>query len=46
VSGFAPDTTVEDGSALIRSYRVRSGDTLVGIADKFGISMMTLWWAN
>ncbi len=46
VSGFAPDTTVEDGSALIRSYRVRSGDTLVGIAHKFGISMMTLWWAN
>ena len=46
VTGVAPDTTIEDGSALIRSYRVRSGDTLVGIAHKFGISMMTLWWAN
>ena len=46
VSGFAPDTSVQDGSALLRSYRVRSGDTLVGIANKFGISMMSVWWAN
>jgi murein DD-endopeptidase MepM/ murein hydrolase activator NlpD len=46
VAGFAPDTTVQDGSALLRSYRVRSGDTLVGIASRFGISMMSVWWAN
>ena len=42
----AVDTTVEDGADLLRTYKVKSGDTLTGIADKFGVSMMTLWWAN
>jgi murein DD-endopeptidase MepM/ murein hydrolase activator NlpD len=42
----AVDTTVTDGSGLMRSYKVRSGDTLTGIARKFGVSMMTVWWAN
>jgi murein DD-endopeptidase MepM/ murein hydrolase activator NlpD len=42
----AVDTTVSDGKELMRSYRVRSGDTLTGIAHKFGVSMMTIWWAN
>jgi murein DD-endopeptidase MepM/ murein hydrolase activator NlpD len=46
VAGFAPDTTVQDGSALLRSYRVRSGDTLTGIANRFGVDMMSVWWAN
>ena len=40
------DTSVADGSQLLRSYRVRSGDTLTGIASKFHVSMMTIWWAN
>jgi murein DD-endopeptidase MepM/ murein hydrolase activator NlpD len=40
------DTEVSDGSDLLRTYRVRSGDTLTGIAHRFGVSMMTLWWAN
>ncbi len=40
------DTTVADGSDLLRTYRVRSGDTLTGIASKFHVSMMTVWWAN
>jgi murein DD-endopeptidase MepM/ murein hydrolase activator NlpD len=40
------DTTVADGSELLRTYRVRSGDTLTGIARKFHVTMMTLWWAN
>jgi len=40
------DTTVADGSALLRTYRVKSGDTLTGIAHKFHVSMMTVWWAN
>ena len=39
-------TTVADGSALIETYKVKGGDTLTGIASKFGVSMMTLWWAN
>ena len=46
VTGYAPDTTVEDGSALITMYRVKKGDTLSGISSKFKVSTMTLWWAN
>ncbi len=46
VKPVAVDTTVADGKGLMRSYRVRSGDTLTGIARKFGVSMMTVWWAN
>jgi murein DD-endopeptidase MepM/ murein hydrolase activator NlpD len=42
----AVDTTVADGSGLMETYRVKSGDTLTGIASKYGISMMTIWWAN
>jgi murein DD-endopeptidase MepM/ murein hydrolase activator NlpD len=42
----AVDTSVPDGAAQLRSYRVRSGDTLVSIAARFRVSMMTLWWAN
>ena len=40
------DTTVADGSDQLRTYVVRSGDTLTGIASKMGVSMMTIWWAN
>ena len=40
------DTVVADGAELIKTYKVKSGDTLTGIASKFHISMMTLWWAN
>lgn len=46
LTGYAPDTAVEDGSGLIQIYRVKSGDTLSGIARKFDISTMTVWWAN
>jgi murein DD-endopeptidase MepM/ murein hydrolase activator NlpD len=42
----AVDTTVADGSDLMESYRVQTGDTLTGIAAKSGVSMMTIWWAN
>ncbi len=40
------DTVVADGAELIRTYRVKSGDTLTGIAHQFHVSMMTVWWAN
>jgi murein DD-endopeptidase MepM/ murein hydrolase activator NlpD len=30
----------------LQVYTVRSGDTLTGIANRLGLSMMTLWWAN
>jgi murein DD-endopeptidase MepM/ murein hydrolase activator NlpD len=46
VMPVAPDTTVDDGSALLKNYRVKSGDTLTGIAHQFGVSMMSIWWAN
>lgn len=42
----AVDTSVADGSDLVRTYTVKSGDTLVEIARAHGVSMMTLWWAN
>jgi len=46
ITGYAPDTTVEDGSALIQIYHVKKGDTLSTIASSYHVSMMTLWWAN
>jgi murein DD-endopeptidase MepM/ murein hydrolase activator NlpD len=42
----AVDTSVETSADLLRQYRVRDGDTLTGIASRFGVSMMTIWWAN
>ena len=42
----AVNTTVADGRDLMQTYKVKSGDTLTGIASRFGVSMMTLWWAN
>ncbi|MFL5712714.1 MAG: peptidoglycan DD-metalloendopeptidase family protein [Chloroflexota bacterium] len=42
----AVDTTVPDGRGLVREYKVATGDTLPGIASKFGVSMMSVWWAN
>ncbi len=42
----AVDTEVLDGSGLLETYTVKSGDSLTGIASHYGISMMTIWWAN
>jgi murein DD-endopeptidase MepM/ murein hydrolase activator NlpD len=46
LTGYAPTTEVEDGADLIETYKVKSGDTLSDVAHHFGVSMMTLWWAN
>jgi murein DD-endopeptidase MepM/ murein hydrolase activator NlpD len=46
LTGYAPTTEVEDGADLIETYKVKSGDTLVDIAHRNDVSMMTLWWAN
>jgi murein DD-endopeptidase MepM/ murein hydrolase activator NlpD len=43
---IAVDTSVPDGSALMRTYRVKSGDTLATIAARFDVTTMTVWWAN
>jgi murein DD-endopeptidase MepM/ murein hydrolase activator NlpD len=42
----AVDTSVQSSSEMLQRYTVRSGDTLTGIASRFGVSMMTVWWAN
>jgi murein DD-endopeptidase MepM/ murein hydrolase activator NlpD len=42
----AVNTVVQDGKGLLQAYTVRSGDTLTGIASRYGVTMMTLWWAN
>jgi murein DD-endopeptidase MepM/ murein hydrolase activator NlpD len=42
----AVDTMLQDGRALLQTYIVQNGDTLTGIANHYGVSMMTIWWAN
>ena len=42
----AVDTSVASSVGMLRHYTVREGDTLTGIANRFGVSMMTVWWAN
>lgn len=42
----AVNTTVRDGKDLLQTYTVTAGDTLTGIASRYGVSMMTVWWAN
>lgn len=46
LAGVAPDTSVPDGAGLLRNHTVKVGDTLTGIARQYGVSMMTVWWAN
>ncbi len=43
---IAVTTTLADGKDLLDSYQVRRGDTLPAIAKRFGVSTMTLVWAN
>ena len=42
----AVDTTIQTSAGMLQHYKVREGDTLTGIANRFGVSMMTVWWAN
>ena len=46
VKPIAVDTTVPDGSALVKTYTVKAGDNLAAIAAKFHVSTMSVWWAN
>ena len=42
----AVDTSVKSSAGMLQHYTVKEGDTLTGIASRFGVSMMTVWWAN
>jgi murein DD-endopeptidase MepM/ murein hydrolase activator NlpD len=42
----AVDTSVASSIGMLQHYTVRDSDTLTGIANRFGVSMMTLVWAN
>jgi murein DD-endopeptidase MepM/ murein hydrolase activator NlpD len=42
----AVDTSVKSSAGMLEHYTVRAGDTLTGVASRFGVSMMTVWWAN
>ena len=46
VKPIAVDTTVPDGSALVKTYTVKAGDTLASIANGYRVSTMSVWWAN
>jgi len=42
----AAETLIQSSPGMLDRYKVREGDTLTGIASRFGVSMMTVWWAN
>jgi murein DD-endopeptidase MepM/ murein hydrolase activator NlpD len=42
----AVDTTLADGKHLLDRYKVKSGDSLRSIADRFEVSAMSIVWAN
>jgi murein DD-endopeptidase MepM/ murein hydrolase activator NlpD len=46
VKPIAVDTSVPDGRHLIKIHRIAKGDSLPIIAERYNISMMTIWWAN
>jgi murein DD-endopeptidase MepM/ murein hydrolase activator NlpD len=43
---IAVNTAIADGKGLLKTYKVRPGDTLTAIANRFGVSAMTINWAN
>jgi murein DD-endopeptidase MepM/ murein hydrolase activator NlpD len=42
----AVDTTIQTSADMLRHYKVKDGESLTDIASRYGVSMMTLWWAN
>ncbi|MGH7732692.1 MAG: LysM peptidoglycan-binding domain-containing protein, partial [Gemmatimonadales bacterium] len=42
----AVDTSIKSSDGLLQHYTIKNGDSLTGIASRFGVSMMTVWWAN
>jgi murein DD-endopeptidase MepM/ murein hydrolase activator NlpD len=46
IKPITADANVTDISSQVETYTVRAGDTLSGIASRFGLSLMSIWWAN
>jgi murein DD-endopeptidase MepM/ murein hydrolase activator NlpD len=46
VKPMAVNTSIADGAGLLKKYKVRGGETLTGIAHRFGVSVKTILWAN
>jgi len=46
ITPITADSNVTDISDQVKTYTVRPGDTLSGIANRFGLSLMSIWWAN
>jgi murein DD-endopeptidase MepM/ murein hydrolase activator NlpD len=46
IKPIAVDTTVRDGSALVKTYTVNGKETLAAIAARFDVSTMSIVWAN
>jgi murein DD-endopeptidase MepM/ murein hydrolase activator NlpD len=47
IKPYTVDTTAPEGiEDRVRLYKVRPGDSLSGIANRFGVELMTIWWAN
>jgi murein DD-endopeptidase MepM/ murein hydrolase activator NlpD len=46
VKPIAVDTTVPDGAALVKTYKVKAGEKLEDIASQFRVSTMSVVWAN
>jgi murein DD-endopeptidase MepM/ murein hydrolase activator NlpD len=42
----AVDTSIQSSADMLQHYKVKDGDTLTGIANRFGVAMTTVWWAN
>lgn len=42
----AVDTSIKSSASKLQHYTVKDGDTLTAIASRYGVSMMTVWWAN
>lgn len=40
------NTTVADARDMLRTHRVKSGETLAGIAKRYKVGVSTIWWAN
>jgi murein DD-endopeptidase MepM/ murein hydrolase activator NlpD len=42
----AVDTSIKSSAEKLQHYTVKEGDTLTAIANRYGVSMLTVWWAN